>query len=111
MRRRRIATAPVAAGGLIGAYAVAVGSGSRPLGGVVLAGFGVTCMAIWQRRDGTGTTIALTGTGLTAFALSHVLGPVIGPWPAVLLLAAATAAACWTVSDSRHFSRAALQGS
>ena len=34
----------------------------------------------------------LTAAGLLAFALSHVLGLVIGAWPAVLLVAAATAA-------------------
>ena len=34
-------TAAVAAGSLIGGYAVAVGSGSRPLGGLVLAAGGL----------------------------------------------------------------------
>ena len=81
----RIATAPLAATGLIGGYAVAVASGSRPLGGVVLAGFGLACVAIWLRRDGRRTAAVLAVAGLVAFALSHVLGLVIGAWPAVLL--------------------------
>jgi hypothetical protein len=98
----RIATAPLAAGGLIGAYAVAVLSGSRPLGGIVLAAFGLACIAIWLRRDGRRTTILLTAIGLLAFALSHLLGGLIGAWPAVLVVSAATAAACWVLSDTRH---------
>ncbi|HUE26393.1 MAG TPA: hypothetical protein VMP89_06430 [Solirubrobacteraceae bacterium] len=98
----RIATAPLAATGLIGGYAVAVASGSRPLGGLVLAGFGLTCIAIWLRRDGRRTAATLAGAGLLAFALSHVLGLVIGAWPAVLLTAAAIAAVAWAVSDARR---------
>lgn len=96
----RLPTAPLAAAGLIAGYGVAVASGSRPLGGVVLAGFGLACIAIWLRRDGRRTAAILTATGLLAFALSHALGLVIGGWPAVLIAAAATAAACWRLSDS-----------
>jgi hypothetical protein len=95
-------TAPIAAAGLIAGFAVAVSTGSRPLGGVVLAGCGLTCVAIWARRDGRRTALSLAGAGLLAFALSHVLGLVIGAWPAVLLVALATAALCWRVSDSRR---------
>jgi hypothetical protein len=94
-----LATAPIAAAGLIAGFGVAVASGSRPLGGVVLAAFGLWCIAIWLRRDGRRIASWLTGVGLLAFALSHVLGLVIGAWPAVLLAAAATAAACWRLSD------------
>jgi hypothetical protein len=99
MTRRNLATAPLAAAGLIAGYAVAVASGSRPLGGLVLACFGLSCIAIWLGRDGTRTTVVLTAVGLFAFALSHVLGLVIGAWPAVLVAAAGTAAACWRLSD------------
>jgi hypothetical protein len=100
--RRDFATAPLAAAGLIAGYAVAVISGSRPLGGLVLAAFGLTCIAIWLGRDGARTAGLLTGVGLVAFALSHVLGLLIGAWPAVLLVAAATAAVCWRVSDAHR---------
>jgi hypothetical protein len=96
----RVATAPLAAAGLIAGYAVAVASGSRPLGGMVLAAFGLTCIAIWTRRDGPRIAASLAAAGLTAFVLSHVLGLLIGAWPAVLLTAALTAAVCWRVSDS-----------
>jgi hypothetical protein len=101
-RVSRIATAPIAAAGLIGGFGVALATGSRPLGGVVLAGCGLTCIAVWLRRDGGRTAGLLTLTGLVAFAASHGLGLLIGAWPSVLLVAAATAALCWRVSDSRR---------
>jgi hypothetical protein len=98
----QIATAPIAAAGLVGGFGVALASGSRPLGGVVLAGCGLTCIAVWLRRDGRRTAALLTLAGLFAFAASHGLGLLIGAWPSVLLVAAATAALCWRVSDSRR---------
>jgi hypothetical protein len=98
---RPIATAPIAATGLIAGYGVAVASGSRPLGGLVLAGFGLLCIGIWLARDGTRTATALAAIGLAAFAFSHVLALAIGAWPAVIVCAGATAAACWRLSDSR----------
>ena len=98
----RVSTAPVAATGLIGGYAVAVGTGSRPLGGAVMAVLGIGCIAVWLRRDGRPTAIRLTVTGLLAFAISHVLGLVIGAWPSVIVVSAVTAAFCWRLSDSRR---------
>jgi hypothetical protein len=97
-----VMTAPIAAAGLIAGYGVAVASGSRPLGGIVLAGFGLWCIAVWLRRDGRRTAAWLTAAGLFAFAISHVLALVIGAWPAVLTVAAAIAAVCWRVSDARR---------
>ena len=98
----RVVTAPIAAGGLIAGFGVAVATGSRPLGGVVLAVCGLACIGVWLRRDGRRTAAMLTGAGLLAFALSHVLGLVIGAWPSVLLVAAGTAGLCWRLSDSRR---------
>jgi hypothetical protein len=95
-------TAVLAAAGLIAGFAVAVVTGSRPLGGVVLAACGLTCIAVWVRRDGRRTAAWLTLAGLAAFAISHLLGLVIGAWPAVFVVAAATAGLCWRVSDSRR---------
>jgi hypothetical protein len=92
----------LAAAGLIGGFAVAKATGSRPLGGVVLVAFGLLCIGIWLRRDGRRTAARLTVAGLVAFALSHALGPLIGAWPAVILVAAATATLCWRVSDRQH---------
>lgn len=99
----RLPTAPLAAAGLIAGFAVAMGTGSRPLGGVVLLLFGVACIAVWLRRDGPRTAVRLTLVGLVAFALSHALGLLIGAWPAVLVVSALTAAACWRLSDRRRF--------
>ena len=99
----RTPTALIVAIGLIGGFGVAAVSGSRALGGLVLAICGLACIAIWLRRDGRRTAAALTIAGLIAFAGSHVLGLIVGAWPAVLLVAAATAALCWRVSDARAF--------
>jgi hypothetical protein len=101
-RLDRVPTAPIAATGLVAGFGVAVASGSRPLGGVVLAACGLTCMAVWARRDGPRVTATLTATGLVAFALSHLLGRVIGAWPSVIVVSAVTAALCWWLSDSRR---------
>jgi hypothetical protein len=97
----RFPTAALAAAGLIAGYGAAVASGSRPLGGVVLLLFAIPCVAIWSRRHGPRTTAALAVLGVAAFALSHVLGLLIGAWPAVLVLAAAVLIAYWRLSDSR----------
>jgi hypothetical protein len=98
----RLPTAPLAAAGLIAGYAVAVATGSRPLGGLVLALCGIACIAIWAQRDGRRTTIVLTLAGLAAFVLSHVVALAIGAWPAVLLAAAVTYVVCRRVSDQRR---------
>ena len=100
--RQNVATAPIAATGLIAGYGVAVASGSRPLGGLVLAACGLVCIAIWLGRDGGRTAALLALVGIVAFAVSHLLGLLIGSWPAVLVVAAATAYACWRLSDSRR---------
>lgn len=97
----RVPTAPLAATGLIAGFAVAVASGSRPLGGLVMAACGLTCIAVWLRRDGRRVALGLTAVGLAAFAISHVLGLVIGAWPSVIVVSAVTAALCWRWSDAR----------
>ncbi|HEY1590893.1 MAG TPA: hypothetical protein VGF81_03820 [Solirubrobacteraceae bacterium] len=97
----RFPTAALAAIGLIAGYGVAVASGSRPLGGVVLLVFGLPCVAIWARRHGPRTAALLTALGVAAFALSHALGAAIGAWPAVLVTAALTFAAYFRLSDWR----------
>jgi hypothetical protein len=108
----RVPTAPLAATGLIAGFGVAVASGSRPLGGAVMALCGLTCIGVWLRRDGRRVALALTAVGLAAFVLSHVLGMVIGAWPSVLVVSAVTAAFCWRLSDARRgrLSRQAATG-
>jgi hypothetical protein len=99
---QRVPTAPIAALGLVAGFGVAVASGSRPLGGIVLAVCGVGCIAVWLRRDGRRVAGWLTVAGFVAFAISHLLGLVIGAWPAVAIVALATAWLCRRVSDSRR---------
>lgn len=101
----RAPTSLLAAAGLIAGFGVAVGTGSRPLGGLVLAAFGLSCIYFWVRRDGAGTATRLTIVGVIAFALSHALGHVIGAWPSVLLVSAITAWLCWRWSDARWLGR------
>jgi hypothetical protein len=104
----RVPTSLLAATGLIAGFGTAVGSGSRPLGGLVIAGFGLSCIYVWVKRDDTAVAVRLTAVGLTAFVLSHLLGLLIGAWPSVLVVSAVTAWACWRWSDSKHlFSSAA----
>jgi hypothetical protein len=98
---RAIPTAPFAGGTLIVGYAVAVSTGSRTLGGVVLLIGGLWCTRVWARRHGTRTAIALLGVGLLAFLLSHLLALVTGAWPAVLAVSAGMAVAAWTRADAR----------
>ncbi|HLI58974.1 MAG TPA: hypothetical protein VKV21_04840 [Solirubrobacteraceae bacterium] len=98
----RVPTAPLAAAGLIGGFGAATASGSRPLGGAVLAAFGLSCVAISSRRDSRGVTATLAAAGALAFGVSHLLGHAIGAWPSVLTVSAVTAALCWRLSDSRR---------
>lgn len=98
---RSIPTAPVAAATLIAGYAVAAGTGSRPLGGVVLLAGGVWCVRAWAHRNDVRTAAVLACAGLAAFVLSHLLARAIGAWPAVLVVAAAMAAAAWRRADAR----------
>ena len=102
---RPFPTAPLAAGGLIAGFAVALASGSRLLGGLVLAAFGLVCVLLWRRRDGTRTAAVLTAAGLLAFALSHVLGLVVGAGRPCCT-AVPVAAASWQWSDARAWRQA-----
>ena len=97
--RRSIATSALAAGGLLGGFAVARQSHNRQLGGAVLAAVGVACTAQWQKSSGTARAGVLLGTYLVAFGAAHPLAKKIGAWPAVGAVAAATAAASLIVSS------------
>ena len=96
----RVPTAPLGAAGLIAGFGVAVASGSRPLGGLVLAVFALACVWIWRRRDGVRTAAILAAAGAVAFAGSHALALLIGAWPAVFAAAAALGCAAWRLSDA-----------
>ncbi len=97
---RRLPTAPIAAGVFIASWGVVDVTGSRPLGGLVLAAGGVVCVRMWTRRHDARTAVELAGVGVGAFVLSHVLALAIGAWPAVLLLAAVSAVVVWRRADA-----------
>ena len=97
---RATPTAPVAAATLILGYAVAVSTGSRPLGGVVLLVGGLWCIQTWRQRHGPRTAATLAFAGIGAFVFSHVLALAIGAWPSVVLVAVALAAAVWSRADA-----------
>jgi hypothetical protein len=97
---RAVPTAPVAAASLIVAYAVVVASGSRPLGGVVLAVGGLWCIYAWLRRHGARTATTLGCVGLGLFIASHLLALVVGAWPSVLIVAGVMAWVAWVRADS-----------
>lgn len=101
----RFPTAPLAAASLIGGYAVAASTGSRPLGGAVLAAGGLACAWLWNARCARRTAVELAGVGLVAFAGSHALALVLGAWPAVLLVSSATATIVWLRADAPLRSR------
>ncbi|MFV2194895.1 hypothetical protein [Nocardiopsis sp. LOL_012] len=96
-----VSSAVLTTAGLVGGYTAARATGNRPLGGVVLAGFGAAAFETWRRRSGAGTALALTGVYVGAFGLAHPLAKRIGSWPAVLGVAAATAALAVAAGDGR----------
>jgi hypothetical protein len=97
---RTIPTAPIAAGSLIVGYAVVVATGSRTLGGVVLALGGLWCIHAWLQRHGARTATTLGGVGLGLFVASHLLALAIGAWPSVLVVAAIMGVVSWVRADA-----------
>lgn len=98
---RRVPTAPVAAGSLIGAWQVARSTKVRPLGGVVMAAAAVWCGRRWV-RTGPATAGGLLAAYAAAFGLSHPLAKRIGAWPSVLSVSGATGLAAWALGDRRE---------
>ncbi len=94
-------TAPVAAATFVLGYAVAVTTGSRALGGLVLLLGGLWCARAWLRRHGPRTAGGLLGVAGAVFVASHLLGLVLGPWPAVLIAATTVGVAAWVRADAR----------
>ena len=72
---------------LILGFAVAVLSGVRPLGGVVLIAGGALCAWWMSRTSGWLRTVVVLAIVFALFVVSHPLGNVIGSWPAVFTVA------------------------
>ena len=92
-------TWPVAAGSLVLGFAVADVTGIRPVGGIVLLAGAGWCALRWRERAGLGRSAGLLGLYAAAFAVSHVLGGVVGAWPAVALVAGAVGLGAWLGAD------------
>gem|GEM_PF-688124 len=95
-----VPTGLLAAVTLVVAFAVAQVTGVRALGGAVLV-LGVVWCAWRSWSAGAGRVVAVVVLGAVCFAGSHVLAPALGPWPAVLLVAAALGAGAWCLVDRR----------
>jgi hypothetical protein len=95
----RIPTAPVVVSGIVGGYLVARETEVRPLGGAVLGACGAVATVVWWRGVGPAKTAVLLGTYLAAFGASHPLAKKVGPWPAVLGVAATSGTAAYLLAD------------
>lgn len=98
----KVPAAAVAAGGLVGGYAVARFTKKRPLGGAVLAVAGAAAAQQWRRQAGPKTAAALSAAYVAGFAASHPLAKKVGAWPAVLGVAGSVALASWVAVDRRR---------
>jgi hypothetical protein len=96
-----VPTAPVAAGSFVLGYGAVEVTGSRFVGGIVLVLGGLWCTRAWLRRRDARTAGVLLAVAFVVFVASHLLGLVLGPWPAVLLTAAVMGAAAWLRADAR----------
>lgn len=102
MRGRSGPTWPVAAGSLIGGFAVAQVTGVRPLGGLVLAAGAAWCGLRWRREAGAAVAVGLIAVYLAAFVAAHVLADALSAWGAVLTVAVAVALASLLAADRRR---------
>ena len=83
-----VAVSALSAGSLVAGFAAAQATGVRALGGLVLLAGAAVCAVAWRRALGTGRTVGLLAAFLLSFVMAHVLAPVLGAWPAVLVAAA-----------------------
>jgi hypothetical protein len=96
-----VPTAPVVAGSLIGGYYLARVTKIRPIGGAVLAAGGFVAERQWRKTAGPVNAAILSAVYFGAFGVSHPLAKKIGPWPAVLTVAAVSAGAAWVLNDRK----------
>jgi hypothetical protein len=98
---RAVPSSLVAALTLVLGYAVAAGTGVRPLGGVVLLVGLAYCWVLWTDRVSTATAVALVVAFGVVFAGSHLLALVLPAWPSVLIVAGLMAGLSWWFADRR----------
>lgn len=98
-RVSRLPVAPVAAVGLVLAFALAQGTGVRWPAGAVLLVTAAVCLALAVPRVGWRRPLVVVAVGLVVFVASHVVADVLGAWPAVLTAAAVLGATGWWLVD------------
>jgi hypothetical protein len=104
---QRFAIPIVAAATFLAGFGVAELTGVRAVGGLVLLAGGAWCARAAFRLAGGPATVALVVIALALFVVSHLLGHLIGAWPAVLVTAAVVAfAAAALVGGRRDVSEA-----
>ncbi|CAM5792403.1 hypothetical protein [Cellulomonas persica] len=100
---RRVPTALIAALSLVAGFAVAQATDVRALGGAVLAAGAAWCVGRSWRTAGALRVLVVVLLGAIGFVASHLLARTpLGPWPSVLLVAAALGAVTWVLVDRRH---------
>lgn len=87
----RALIALVVGGSLILGFVVAIASGVRVLGGVVLLIGGGWCAWRLWRMAGPVRTIIVGVVYVAAFVVSHPLGDVIGTWPSLIVVSVVAA--------------------
>ena len=93
----RILIAAVAAGSLVAGFAVALLTGNRLAGGIILLAGGLWCAFALLRIAGPWRTAVVGLVYVVSFAVSHPLGALIGSWTSVILVAAVTAAVAYVI--------------
>lgn len=84
-------------GSLALGFVVAVASGVRMLGGVVLLVGGGWCAWRLWRMAGPVRTIIIGLVYVAAFIVSHPLGDVIGTWPSLIVVSVVAALTAYLV--------------
>lgn len=96
-----VPTAPIAAGSLVGGYAIARKGGRRrgAVASALLLGTGALLRSTARQRSGPRSGDALLGIYLGSFVVSHPMAKKLGAWPSVLLVSALSGAAAWAMAD------------
>ncbi|MRH87667.1 hypothetical protein GFY24_09420 [Nocardia sp. SYP-A9097] len=96
-----VPTSLLAAGSLVGGFALAQATKKRQLGGVVFAAGTAAAIPQWRKTIGIGGAAALTGLSIGAMGASHPLAKKIGAWPSVAVVSSAVALTAWAAVDRR----------
>ncbi len=98
---KRLSTAPVAAGSILGGFLLARRARTRSSGLLVLVPAAAWCARRWKRSAGPGATVGLLGLYVAAVGGPHPLARKLGTWPAVAAASAVAGLGAWVVSDRR----------